>query len=97
MSCPRFQHETVSLEASLAVHSRSSRIGASDAPTDGSELGRLNPRSDLSPAMTLSGVGRFIDSDRSPAFSLLVSRPCSYRGVGRSGPFPLFAELKVAA
>ncbi|GEM_PF-502094 len=27
MTCTRFQHETVSLEASLAVHGRSSRIG----------------------------------------------------------------------
>jgi hypothetical protein len=83
MNCLRFQYETASLEALLAVHSRSSQVGVSDAPTDGSELGRLNPPSDLSPTMTLSGMGRFIDSDRSPAFSLLVSHPCSYTG-GRS-------------
>ena len=78
MSCLRFQYETASLEALLAIHSRSSQVGVSDAPTDGSELGRLNPPNDLSPVMTLSGMGRFIDSDRSPAFSLLVSHPCSY-------------------
>jgi hypothetical protein len=87
MSCPRFQYETVSLEASLAVHSRSSQVGVSDAPTNGSELGRLNPPSDLSPAMTLSGMGRFIDSDRSPAFSLLVSHPCTYMGGWSVGAF----------
>ena len=77
MSCLRFQYETASLEALLAIHSRSSQVGVSDAPTDGSELGRLNRLNELSPAMTLAGNRRLIDSDRSAAFSLLVSHPCS--------------------
>ena len=83
MNCLRFQYETASLEALLGVHSRSSQVGVSDAPTDGRELRRLNPPNDLFPVMTLSGIGRFIDSYRSPALSLLASHPCSYTG-GRS-------------
>jgi len=54
-------------------------MGVSDAPTGRSDLRRLNPLTELSPAMTLSGMRRLIDSDRSPASSLLVSHPCSYR------------------
>ena len=43
------------------------------------------PADDLSSAMTLSGMRRLIDSDRSPASSLLISHPCNYtrsRSVG---------------
>jgi hypothetical protein len=53
MSCPRFQYETVSLEASLAVHGRSSRIGFSEVAPEGidprnpSPLG--DPRTDRPP------------------------------------------------
>jgi hypothetical protein len=99
MNCLRFQYETASLEALLAIHSRSSQVGVSDAPTDGSELGRLNPPNDLSPVMTLSGMGRFIDSDRSPAFSLLVSHPCSYprgRLVGTFSSVRRAGRLRIA-
>ena len=74
---------TAFVEWSSAVHSKTSEIGVSDAPTGRSDLRRLNPPNDLSPAMTLSGMRRLIDSDRSPASSLLVSHPCSYRR-GRS-------------
>jgi hypothetical protein len=77
MSCLRFQYETASLEALLAVHSRGSQVVVSDAPTDRSDLRRLNPPNELSPAMTLSAMRQLIDSDRSPAFSLLVPHPCS--------------------
>jgi hypothetical protein len=86
MSCLRFQYETASLEALLAVHSRGSQVVVSDAPTDRSDLCRLNRLNELSPAMTLSGMRRLIDSDKSPAFSLLVPHPCSCtrgRSVGR--------------
>jgi hypothetical protein len=78
MSCLRFQYETASLEALLAVRSGSSQVGVSDAPADRRDLCHLNRLNELSPAMTLSGKRRLIDSDRSPAFSLLVSHPCSY-------------------
>jgi hypothetical protein len=77
------RHTTAFVEWSSAVHSKTSEIGVSDAPTDRSDLRRLNPPNDLSPATTLSGMRRLIDSDGSPAFSLLVSHPCSYRR-GRS-------------
>ena len=70
---------TAFVEWSSAVYSQTSEIGVSDAPTGRSELRRLNPLHDVSPAMTLSGMRRLIDSDRSPASSLLVSHPCSYR------------------
>ena len=53
MNCLRFQYETASLEALLAVRSGSSQVGVSDAPADRSDLGRLNPPSELSPAMSL--------------------------------------------
>jgi len=43
MNCLRFQYETASLEASLAVHSRGSQVVVTDAPTDRSDLRRLNP------------------------------------------------------
>jgi hypothetical protein len=43
MSCLRFQYETASLEALLAVHSRGSQVVVTDAPTDRSDLRRLNP------------------------------------------------------
>jgi len=68
---------TACVELSLAVHSKTSEIGVSDAPTDRSDLRRLNPPNELSPAMTLSAMRQLIDSDRSPAFSLLVPHPCS--------------------
>jgi hypothetical protein len=68
---------TAFVEWSSAVHNKTSEIGVSDAPTDRSDLRRLNPPNDLSPAMTLAGMRRLIDSDRSPASSLLVSHPCS--------------------
>jgi hypothetical protein len=71
---------TAFVEWSSAVHNKTSEIGVSDAPTD---LRRLNPLNELSPAMTLSGMRRLIDSDRSPASSLLVSHPYNYRR-GRS-------------
>jgi hypothetical protein len=77
------RHTTAFVEWASAVRSQTSEIGVSCAPTDRSDLRRLNPPNDLSPAMTLSGMGRLIDSDRSPAFFLLVSHPCSYRR-GRS-------------
>jgi hypothetical protein len=99
MNCLRFQYETASLEALLGVHTRSSQVGVSDAPTDGSELRRLNPPNDLSPAMTLSGMGRFIDSDRSPAFSLLVSHPSSYtrgRSIGAFSSVRRAGRLRIA-
>src|ERR1039457_5576224 len=85
MNCLRFQYETASLEALLAVHSRGSQVVVTDAPTDRGDLRRLNPPNNLASAVTLSGMGRLIDSDRSPASSLLVSHPSSHtrgRSVG---------------
>jgi hypothetical protein len=73
----RSRHTTAFVECSSAVHSKTSEVGVSDAPTDRSDLRRLNPLNELSPAMTLSGMRRLIDSDKSPAFSLLVPHPCS--------------------
>jgi hypothetical protein len=90
---------TAFVEWSSAVHNKTSEIGVGDAPTDRSDLGRLNPPNDLSPAMTLSGMGRFIDSDRSPAFSLLVSHPCSYtrgRSVGAFSSVRRAGRLRIA-
>jgi hypothetical protein len=77
------RHTTAFVEWSSAVYSKTSEIGVSDAPTGRSDLRRLNRLSELSPAMTLSGMRQLIDSDRSPASFLLVSHPCSYRR-GRS-------------
>jgi hypothetical protein len=77
------RHTTAFVEWSSAVYSKTSEIGVSDAPTGRSDLRRLNPPNDVSPAMTLAGMRRLIDSDGSPASSLLVSHPCSYRW-GRS-------------
>ena len=77
------RHTTACVELSSAVYSKTSEIGVSDAPTGRSDLRRLNPPNDVSPAMTLAGMRRLIDSDGSPASSLLVSHPCSYRW-GRS-------------
>jgi hypothetical protein len=71
------------VEWSSAVHGKTSEIGVGDAPTGRSDLRRLNPLNELSPATTLSGMRRLIDSDKSPACSLLVSHLCSYRR-GRS-------------
>jgi hypothetical protein len=79
----RSRHTTACVELSSAVHSKTSEVGVGDAPTGRSDLRRLNGPNELSPAMTLAGMRRFIDSDRSPAFSLLASHPCSYTG-GRS-------------
>ena len=53
MNCLRFQYETAFLEALLAVHSSGSQVGVSAPPADRSDLGRLNPPSELSPAMSL--------------------------------------------
>jgi len=74
---------TAFVEWSSAVYSKTSEIGVSDAPTGRSDLRRLNPLNDLSPARTLAGMRQLIGSDRSLAFSLLVSHLCSYRR-GRS-------------
>jgi hypothetical protein len=49
------RHTTACVELSSAVHNKTSEIGVSDAPTDQSDLRRLNPLNELSPAMTLSG------------------------------------------
>jgi hypothetical protein len=79
------RHTTAFVEWSSAVRSKTSEIGVSCAPTDRSDLRRLNRLSELSPAMTLAGMRRLIDSDRSPASPLLVSHPSSYtrgRSVG---------------
>jgi hypothetical protein len=49
--------------------------------------------------MTLSGMRRLIDSDRSPAFSLLVSHPCSYtrgRSVGAFSSVRRAGRLRIA-
>jgi hypothetical protein len=100
MSCLRFQYETASLEALLAVHSRGSQVVVSDAPTDRSDLRRLNRLNELSPAMTLSGMRRLIDSDRSPAFSLLVPHPCSCtrgRSVGAFSSVRRAGRLRIAS
>jgi hypothetical protein len=78
---------TAFVEWSSAVYSKTSEIGVSDAPSGRSDLRRLNPLNDVSPAMTLSGMRRLIDSDGSPAFSLLVSHPCSYRRDRSVGAF----------
>ncbi len=75
--CYRSRHTTACVELSSAVHSKTSEIRVSDAPTDGCDLRRLDPPSELSPAMTLPGMRRLIDPDGSPAFSLFVSHPCS--------------------
>ena len=77
------RHTTAFVECSSAVRSQTSEIAVSDAPTDRSDLRRLNPPNELSPARTLAGMRQLIDSDRSPASPLLVSHPCSYRR-GRS-------------
>src|ERR1039458_9570519 len=79
----RSRHTTAFVEWSSAVYSKTSEIGVSDAPTGRSDLRRLIPPNDVSPAMTLSGMRRLIAPDRPPASSLLVSHPCSYRW-GRS-------------
>ena len=54
---------TAFVEWSSAVHSKTSEMGVSDAPTGRSDLRRLNPLTELSPAMTLTGMRRLIDSD----------------------------------
>ena len=90
------RHTTACVELSSAVRSKTSEIGVSDAPTD---LRRLNPLNELSPAMTLSGMRRLIDADRSPAFSLLVSHPCSYtrgRSVGAFSSVLRAGRLRIA-
>jgi hypothetical protein len=74
---------TAFVEWSSAVYSKTPEVGVSDAPTGRSDLRRLNPLNELSPATTLAGMRRLIDSDAPPAFSLLVSHLCSYRR-GRS-------------
>ena len=56
---------TAFVEWSSAVYSKTSEIGVSDAPTGRSDLRRLNPRNELSPAMTLAGMRRLIDSGAS--------------------------------
>ena len=99
MNCLRFQYETASLEALLAVHSRGSQVVVTDAPTDRGDLRRLNPPNDLASAVTLSGMGRLIDSDRSPASSLLVSHPSSHtrgRSVGAFSPVCRAGRLHIA-
>jgi hypothetical protein len=101
MNCLRFQYAADSFETSLAaVHSRSHRVAVSDAPTDRSDLRRLNRLSELSPAMTLSAMRRLIDSDRSPAFSLLVPHPCSCtrgRSVGAFSSVRRADRLRIAS
>ena len=90
---------TAFVEWSSAVYSKTSEIGVSDAPTGRSDLRRLNGPNELSPAMTLAGMRRFIDSDRSPAFSLLVSHPCSYprgRLVGTFSSVRRAGRLRIA-
>ena len=56
---------TAFVEWSSAVHNKTSEIGVSDAPTGRSDLRRLNPLNQLSPAMTLAGMRRLIDSGAS--------------------------------
>jgi hypothetical protein len=93
------RHTTAFVEWSSAVRSKTSEIGVSDAPTGRSDLCRLDPPNELSPAMTLSGMRRLIDSDRSPASSLLVSRPCSYprgRLVGAFSSVRRVGRLRIA-
>ncbi len=93
------QQKTAFTQGSLAVHSRISEVSASDVATDRSDLRRLNPPSDLSPARTLAGMRRLIDSDRTPAFSLLVSHPCSYtrgRSVGAFSSVRRAGRLRIA-
>ncbi len=95
----RSRHTTACVELSSAVHSKTSEIGVSDAPTDRSDLRRLNPLNESSPAMTLSGMRRLIDSDRSPAFPLLVPHPCSCtrgRSVGAFSSVRRAGRLRIA-
>ena len=90
---------TAFVEWSSAVYNKTSEIGVSDAPTGRSDLRRVNPRNELSPARTLAGMRRLIDSDRSPAFSLLVSHPCSYtrgRSVGAFSSVRRAGRLHIA-
>jgi hypothetical protein len=91
---------TAFVEWSSAVSSKTSEIGVGDAPTDRSDLRRLNRLNELSPAMTLSGMRRLIDSDRSPAFSLLVPHPCSCtrgRSVGAFSSVRRAGRLRIAS
>jgi hypothetical protein len=91
---------TAFVEWSSAVHNRTSEIGVSDAPTDRSDLRRLNPRNELSPAMTLAGMRQLIDSDRSPASPVLVSHPCSYtrgRSIGAFSSVRRAGRLRTAS
>jgi len=74
---------TAFVEWSSDVYSKTSEIGVSDTPAGRSDLRCLNQLNDLSPARTLAGTRRPIDSDGSPALSLLISPLCSYRR-GRS-------------
>jgi hypothetical protein len=95
----RSRHTTASVEWSSAVHSKTSEIGVSDAPTDRSDLRRLNRLSELSPATTLAGMRRLIDSDRSLASPLLVSHPRSYtrgRSVGAFSSVLRAGRLRIA-
>jgi hypothetical protein len=90
---------TAFVEWSSAVYSKTSEIGVSDAPTDRSDLRRLNPLNELSPAMTLSCMRQLIDSDKSPAFSLLVPHPCSCtrgRSVGAFSSVRRAGRLRIA-
>jgi hypothetical protein len=90
---------TAFVEWSSTVYSKTSEIGVSDAPTDRSDLRRLNRLNELSPAMTLSGMRRLSDSDRSPAFSLLVPHPCSCtrgRSVGACSSVRRAGRLRIA-
>jgi hypothetical protein len=90
---------TAFVEWSSTVYSKTSEIGVSDAPTDRSDLRRLNRLNELSPAMTLSGMRRLSDSDRSPAFSLLVPHPCSCtrgRSVGAFSSVRRAGRLRIA-
>jgi hypothetical protein len=95
----RSRHTTACVELSSAVHSKTSEVGVGDAPTDRSDLRRLNPLNESSPAMTLSGMRRPIDSDRSPAFPLLVPYPCSCtrgRSVGAFSSVRRAGRLRIA-
>ena len=90
---------TAFVEWSSAVYSKTSEIGVSDARTGRSDLRRLNPLNQLSPARTLAGMSQLINSDRSPAFSLLVSHPCSYtrgRSVGAFSSVRRADRLRIA-
>jgi hypothetical protein len=72
------------VEWSSTVYSKTSEIGVSDAPTDRSDLRRLNRLNELSPAMTLSGMRRLIDSEGRLLFPFLYHIHVVVRGVGRS-------------